>query len=68
MSDLEPSFCQFIESFLSQRRQLGFTLDELEEYVLGQTQNMNTYIDRGGSAQLKKGHTFIRRGIQNHAR
>jgi hypothetical protein len=51
---MEPSFYQFIESFLSQRRQLGFTLEELEEYVLGQTKDMNTYIDRGGSAQLKK--------------
>ena len=50
---MEPSFRRIIESFLSQRKQLGFTLDELEEYVLGQNKNMNSYIDRGGSGQLK---------------
>ncbi|MBS4208060.1 Wadjet anti-phage system protein JetD domain-containing protein [Bacillus sp. FJAT-50079] len=51
---MERSFRRIIESFLLERKQLGFTLEALEEYVIGQTKNMNTYIDRGGNGQLKK--------------
>ncbi len=51
---MENTFRKEIETYLVNKKSKTFTLEELEDHILKTFKNMNTFIDKGGSSQLRE--------------